>query len=222
MKRFHCPNSQAGAALVTSLIILLILSVLGATALSTGVVQLKMSANVQERAIVDAAALTAINTIVRQANEGRDAEAEKRGHIVKDSLDKNPAGNRSNYDNANAEIRCIARDRGSESVSNERCTGEDAWILDENAEDEDAPQRPVRALARSFFRGEIQEKSGCPGYELNDSSVTCKRIEIEGRGWIDIDGNGQDEDQEVSSVQRQSTWLESPKHGTAATENDSE
>lgn len=204
----HPLRRQAGAALVTSLIILIVLALIGTSAIATGFVQLRMSGNSQEQAIAAAGAQSAINTALRFAMAGDEAAAERSGHVLFDSFNRNPNADRLTDADANAALLCMNRDQDANpGVAGAGCPDATERLVD------GTNNLLVRAQARVFYRGPFTGLKGCPGYS-GGGTVDCSRYEIEGRAWID-DGDGQMERNqgETSVIQRHWAWREVARAG---------
>lgn len=196
-------QTQRGAALVTSLIILIVLAMIGTSAIATGFVQLRMSGNSQEQAIAAAGAQSAINTALRIAMTGDDAAAVRRGHLLVDSRQNNLDGDPTAIADADAALLCLNQDQSGTRVAAAGCTAATQRLV------AGANNLLVRARSRMFYRGKLGGMPGCPGNSSN-STMTCGHYEVEGQAWIDGNGNGQmDTNQgETTVIQRHFAWSE--------------
>lgn len=199
-------TQQHGAALVTSLIILLVLTLVGITALSTGVIQLRMSSNSQQSAVTFAAAQSAANMMIAKSNTDRDWMISTNVLYASQGKGVTPLGDAAAYADSKASIICTQYDatKGNDVsaiVTTSACPA-NAWFA--NAA---GGASPVRSLARMYFRGTSPSAQDCPGFDAaSGATVGCNFFEVEGTGWLDLDADGVPEPADGETETRIRQW----------------
>lgn len=187
--RQNFPVQQKGVALLMSLIILLILTILGLSALTSSTNQEQISSNIQQAKTSFYSAQSAVNGYTNEGNAGNDLT--NNAHIL--ALTR-AAANPANINStaaADALERCVAAD-GSNSAN---CAT--AYL-----------QGVFKARTRAWYRGCAGPATECPGFSLGVGTTMpgCHRYQVEGTGWVDMDGTAApDANEETQAVVDQ--WL---------------
>lgn len=184
------PGAQQGAILIVSLIILLVLTIIGALTLKTGTLQELMAGNAQLVSTNRQAAQTASNSFVSEATVVYDDylpnSANQGAQILRKAISRRQAGTNAT-DTANAIVHCVTSSGESTevtTVSGKPCTGA--------ANSFSAAGAPTKARRRVFYMGCAAALCG-PGMATSmDIPVTlgCPNFYVEGSGYLDVDGNG--------------------------------
>jgi len=163
---------QSGAVLVVSLIMLMVLTVLGISALSTGTNSEQAAANIQQAKIAFFAGQSAVDSFAFEGNAGNDLTNPNQILALTRAL-ANP-NNYASTSTANALTRCTAGN-GSNQVD---CAVNYLGSI-------------FKARSRAWYRGCLGPATACPGFSLGVgmASPGCHRYQIEGTGWVDLDGS---------------------------------
>lgn len=196
-------NAQNGAALITSLVILLVLTLIGIAAISRGAMQMTIAGNSQQSAMSFAAAQSASNGEVALGNLGTNWAVA--GQVINDSIIANPTGSAA----ANAVNQSVVTCRTSGASSTSRVTTSATASCDQ-ATDLLATNSSLRGRSMMFFRGK-SPGSACKGYSSNmgnQATVTCYYFEVQGTGWFDnVTANGLPDATETQSQITQWAWM---------------
>jgi len=166
-------KNQQGSALLMSLIFLVVLTVLGLTALNSGTIDTQVSSNLQQAKTAFYAAQSAANAFTNQGNAGNDLiEA---GHILAATRAAANPVDPDSINVADALTMCV----GANGVNNADCN---ATFLQAN----------FKARTDTWYRGCNGPATECPGFSLGVGTTIpgCHRYQVQGTGWIDLDNAG--------------------------------
>ena len=187
--RQNIPAQQKGVALLMSLIILLILTILGLSALTSSTNQEQISSNIQQAKTAFYSAQSGVNGYTNEGNAGNDLT--NAAHILALTRAAADPANINSTLAADALERCVAAD-GSNSAN---CAT--AYL-----------QGVFKARTRAWYRGCLGPATECPGFSLGVGATMpgCHRYQVEGTGWVDMDGTAApDANEETQAVVDQ--WL---------------
>ena len=166
-------NNQKGSALLMSLIFLVVLTVLGLTALNSGTIDTQVSSNLQQSKTAFYAAQSGANAYTNQGNAGNDLT--EPGHILAVTR---AAANTADYQSTNV-VDALTRCAAANGTNNADC---DATFLQAN----------FKARTDTWYRGCNGPATECPGFSLGVGTTIpgCHRYQVQGTGWIDLDNSG--------------------------------
>ncbi len=164
---------QSGSALLVSLIFLVVLTVLGLTALNSGTNETQISSNLQQAKTAFYAAQSGANAYINQGNAGNDLT--EAAHLLALTRAAANAADFNSTNLADALTRCAAAD----GTNNADC---DATFLQAN----------FKARTDTWYRGCSGPATECPGFSLGVGTTIpgCHRYQVQGTGWIDLDNSG--------------------------------
>ncbi len=189
ISRIASASQQQGVALLMSLIILVVLIVLGLSALTGSTSQEQISSNIQQAKTAFYSAQSGVNAYTNEGNAGNDLVNPT--HILAQTRAVADLSNPNNNSPLVALERCV----DASGNNNANCAG--AFI-----------QGIFKARTRTWYRGCQGPATACPGFSMGvgASMPGCHLYQVEGTGWIDMDGNGvPDNNTETKAVVDQ--WL---------------
>jgi len=172
-KNYLVAVKQQGSALLISLIFLVVLTILGLTALNSGTADTQISSNLQQSKTAFYAAQSAANAYTNQGNSGNDI-TEATHLLAVTRAAANPA-NFASTNVADALTRCTAANGTNSADCNNTFL-----------------QANFKARTDTWYRGCQGPATECPGFSLGVGTTIpgCHRYQIQATGWIDLDNTG--------------------------------
>jgi Tfp pilus assembly protein PilX len=166
-------NKEQGSALLVSLIFLVVLTILGLTALNSGTTDTQISSNLQQAKTAFYSAQSGANAYTNQGNTGNDLI--EPGHVLAATRAAANTANFASTNVADALTRCAAAN-GTNSAD---C---DTTFLQAN----------FKARTDTWYRGCNGPATECPGFSLGVGTTIpgCHRYQVQATGWIDLDSSG--------------------------------
>jgi len=183
MENINHLAKQQGVALMLSLIMLLILTILGLSALTSSTNQEQISANIQQSKTAFYAAQSGVNSYTNEGNTGNDLTNNL--HILALTRALANTANFNSTSVSNALERCVT----TNGLNSANCAT--AYL-----------QGVFKARTRTWYRGCLGPATACPGFSMGVGVTMpgCHQYQVEGTGWVDMDGNGAPDTTEETQV----------------------
>lgn len=185
------PSRQQGAILIVSLIILLVLTIIGAMTLKTGTLQELMAGNAQLVSTNRQAAQTAANSFVAEGSVVFN-DSLQHGSNVNTQLLRKAIAKRTNAATPTATNQAVVHCVTSAGATTEVTTATGGGGCTTAANNFSAGGAPIKARRRAFYLD--CRPTLCPqGMATSLDQVAglgCPTFYVEGAGFLDVDGNG--------------------------------